>query len=83
MLYIRSAIYTLGLVAFSANAFEGEGFQHKDWYLACDNTGTCRAAGYSDTDSLNPVAVMFTREAGPEPKCIWGTNLISILGLSK
>lgn len=65
MLYIRSAIYTLGLVAFSANAFEGESFQHKDWYLACDNTGTCRAAGYSDTDSLNPVAVMFTREAGP------------------
>ncbi|MBF4359577.1 DUF1176 domain-containing protein, partial [Vibrio anguillarum] len=65
MIYIRSAIYTLGLVAFSANAFEGESFQHKDWYLACDNTGTCRAAGYSDTDSLNPVAVMFTREAGP------------------
>ena len=65
MLYIRRAIYSLGLVVFSANAFEGESFQHKDWYLACDNTGTCRAAGYSDISNLNPVAVMFTREAGP------------------
>ncbi|MBN3573216.1 DUF1176 domain-containing protein [Vibrio neptunius] len=65
MRYIRRAIYSLGLVVFSANAFEGESFQHKDWYLACDNTGTCRAAGYSDIGSLNPVAVMFTREAGP------------------
>lgn len=65
MLYIRRAIYALGLVVFSASAFEGESFQHKDWYLACDNTGTCRAAGYSDLGSLNPVAVMFTREAGP------------------
>ncbi|MGI3092811.1 DUF1176 domain-containing protein [Vibrio diabolicus] len=65
MLCIRSTIYTLGLVAFSVSAFEGESFQHKDWYLACDNTGTCRAAGYSEIGSLNPVAVMFTRKAGP------------------
>lgn len=62
---IRHAIYVLGLAVFSTNAFEGESFRHKDWYLACDNTGTCRAAGYSDYDSLNSVAVMFTREAGP------------------
>ncbi|MDU7869659.1 MAG: hypothetical protein E7J78_21350, partial [Pantoea sp.] len=25
---------------------QGFSFAHKDWELACDNTGTCRAAGY-------------------------------------
>ena len=28
-------------------ADEGVSFSHKDWELACDNTLTCRAAGYS------------------------------------
>lgn len=87
MRYIRRAIYSLGLVVFSANAFEGESFQHKDWYLACDNTGTCRAAGYSDIGSLNPVAVMFTREAGPATpitaKVFLGTIMISNIGPSR
>lgn len=28
--------------------FEGEGFVSADWQLVCDNTLTCRAAGYSE-----------------------------------
>ncbi|WP_338589582.1 DUF1176 domain-containing protein [Shewanella khirikhana] len=48
-----------------ASAFEGERFYHKDWLLACDNTGTCRAAGYSAEGNRNAVALMFTRQAGP------------------
>jgi invasion protein IalB len=45
-------------------------FEHGDWVLACDNTRTCRAAGYqaeefgSDAPSL-PVSVLLTRKAGP------------------
>jgi hypothetical protein len=39
-------------------------FEHLSWQLACDNIGTCRAAGYQDGESL-PVSVLLTREAGP------------------
>lgn len=39
-------------------------FTHHDWVVACDNTLTCRAAGYqSDGDSL-AVSVLLTRPAG-------------------
>lgn len=41
-------------------------FQHNDWELACDNTRTCRAAGYQpDDQDENPVSVLLTRHAGP------------------
>lgn len=40
-------------------------FQHKDWEIACDNTRTCRAAGYQ-TEAIGPSAsVLLTRAAGP------------------
>lgn len=47
-------------------ADQGEGFHfsHHDWELACDNTRTCRAAGYhADEDELK-VSVLLTRAAG-------------------
>lgn len=41
-------------------------FTHKDWHLVCDNTRTCRAAGYSVQDGESAVAsVLLTRQAGP------------------
>lgn len=41
-------------------------FQHKDWSLVCDNTRTCRAAGYqSETSDSDPVSLQLVREAGP------------------
>ena len=45
---------------------KGMGFSHGDWELACDNTGTCRAAGYhTDENSFeNMVSVLLTRKAG-------------------
>lgn len=45
----------------------GLSFQHKDWQLACDNTRTCRAAGYQreDGEEVEPVSVLLTRKAGP------------------
>lgn len=45
-----------------ANPLNGFSFAHKDWEVACDNTGTCRAAGYSD----HAVSVLLTRAAGPD-----------------
>jgi Protein of unknown function (DUF1176) len=40
-------------------------FRHKDWELACDNTRTCRAAGYSAEASLGSVAsILLSRIAG-------------------
>ncbi len=37
-------------------------FEHHDWELHCDNSRTCRAAGYGDEP---PVSVLLTRAAGP------------------
>ncbi|MCB6780347.1 DUF1176 domain-containing protein [Citrobacter sp. 210820-DFI.7.8] len=45
-----------------AHPLNGFSFAHKDWEVACDNTGTCRAAGYSD----HAVSVLLTRAAGPD-----------------
>lgn len=60
-------VLALALMSPQALAADtGIGFGHHDWLLACDNTGTCRAAGYQpDSDTL-PVSVLLTRRAGPE-----------------
>lgn len=44
-------------------------FDHHDWTLACDNTRTCRAAGYQSEDGAMdemplPVSLLLTRAAG-------------------
>ncbi|WP_429125560.1 DUF1176 domain-containing protein [Aeromonas veronii] len=39
-------------------------FAHKDWEIACDNTRTCRAAGYSSESG--GISVLLTREGGPK-----------------
>jgi len=40
-------------------------FSHKDWELACDNTRTCRAAGYHQEDDGPNATILLTRAAGP------------------
>lgn len=44
----------------------GSSFEHDDWELACDNTRTCRAAGYQADDGGDalPVSVLLTRAGG-------------------
>ncbi len=39
-------------------------FEHKDWEVACDNTRTCRVAGYSKEEDDLRMSVLFTRLAG-------------------
>ncbi|MEG2805465.1 DUF1176 domain-containing protein [Stenotrophomonas sp.] len=52
----------------AAPAVAGLSFSHNDWTLACDNTRTCRAAGYQndDEDGNLPVSILLTRRAGPD-----------------
>jgi len=45
-------------------------FSHFDWEIVCDNTGTCRAAGYQPEDQDDEhhflgASVLLTRAAGP------------------
>ncbi len=67
----------LAFVTLAACAQPPEGglsFSHKDWQLACDNTGTCRAAGYQadDADYATGVSVLLTRKAGArQPVTAW------------
>ena len=43
------------------NLFEGEDFVKDDWQLVCDNTLTCRAAGYADDSMLEtPASILLT-----------------------
>ena len=51
----------LPLTSISAHAaygtpFEGWGFVQDDWQVVCDNTLTCRAAGYAEEDQLDTSA---------------------------
>ncbi|MGL5027438.1 MAG: DUF1176 domain-containing protein [Shewanella oncorhynchi] len=36
-----------------------------DWQLACDNTRTCKVAGYQRDEQTQRVSVLLTRKAGP------------------
>lgn len=58
---------TLSILSLCAQAADlpGVSFPHHDWQLVCDNTRTCRAAGYQSDDNDLAVSVLLTREAGP------------------
>jgi len=71
MIKPRHLIYTALLASTVAGAYPRSdlpslSFSHKDWELVCDNTRTCRAAGYHPEDDDAPNAtVLLTRAAGP------------------
>lgn len=67
-------LHSLILALLIANAAAGAyprsdlpsiSFHHKDWELACDNTRTCRAAGYHQEDDAPNATILLTRTAGP------------------
>lgn len=62
----RLLLASLTLAAAGASAADPAAlsFSHHDWELACDNTRTCRAAGYQRDDAELPVSVLLTRKAG-------------------
>lgn len=61
-----SGMALAGLALFAqAGVASGLYFSHHDWELACDNTRTCRAAGYQRDGDSPAVSVLLTRKAGP------------------
>lgn len=65
-MFTRSKIVfaALSLCTPSSNA-ASMSFSHNDWELACDNTRTCRAAGYSSNEyGDKSISVLLTRKAG-------------------
>jgi len=64
----RLTFAAVALFSFNVQAAEtlpGVGFSHNDWEIVCDNTRTCRAAGYSEDSAERRVSVLLTRAAGP------------------
>lgn len=56
-------LWPVSVLAGDASGFS---FSHKDWELSCDNTGTCRAAGYQTEANIDhPVSILLIRKAGP------------------
>lgn len=64
-LLVSIVMHMLPLHTQAAENFPGVSFTHNDWELACDNTGTCRAAGYQSDGDEHSISVLLTREAGP------------------
>lgn len=58
------ALALCATLSATAMAEDGVSFSHKDWELACDNTLTCRAAGYSAEEGAGG-SVLLTRAGGP------------------
>ena len=56
-------LLTLLPVAAMATSIKDIGENYQDWDLVCDNTGTCRMAGYQEKGD-DPVSILFTRAAG-------------------
>ena len=65
---IKTMSVAFGLASISSlslAAIQGLHFSHKDWEMACDNTGTCRASGYqSDHVIYKQVWVLLERAYG-------------------
>ena len=59
-------------------AAHAQAFDSKDWTLACDNTRTCRAAGYSVEGSALPVSLLLARAAGPNAP-VYGELQLGVL----
>lgn len=60
---------TISLPAMASDAygtpFFGEGFVKQDWQLVCDNTLTCRAAGYAPQSNYDfPASILLEVEPG-------------------
>lgn len=61
------ALFAIAVISPSAGAATPRGlhFEFGDWELACDNTRTCRVAGYHSDRDEQTISVLLTRRAGP------------------
>ena len=61
--FLLAASATAG--AYPRSDLPSTTFSHKDWEVACDNTRTCRAAGYHEEDDGPNATILLTRAGGP------------------
>lgn len=60
------ALAALTSAAQAAPPPEPFSFSHKDWVVQCDNTLTCRAAGYqAEGEASQPISLLLVRKPGP------------------
>ncbi len=74
-MFIRSLLLAtiavpLAVAAPVQEKLPGVYFSHGDWELVCDNTRTCRAAGYQPGERGPAASVLLTRRAGPGQKVV-------------
>ncbi|QFZ86587.1 DUF1176 domain-containing protein [Variovorax paradoxus] len=64
---VAAALLLGALSVGAAGKKDPVSFSHNDWELVCDNTRTCRAAGYQAESGVSePVSMLLTRAAGPD-----------------
>lgn len=61
----KPMLFMLAMLSLSAQAAQSaRTLEHKDWEVACDNTLTCRIAGYGKEEDPSG-SILLTRDAGP------------------
>lgn len=85
MLAAAPAAYAFDGLTYDGGPIEtGAGIQPPHWILVCDNTGTCRAAGYqhdnTEHQTFLPVSLLLTRQAGADTKVEAQVRLLPAAG---
>lgn len=72
---VLSAVVAAGATLGTGSAAATE-LVSQDWQVACDNTRTCRLAGYqSENNSDLPISVLLVRRAGSDAKVVGKVKL--------
>lgn len=61
----KAALVIMATLSAPVLADDSASFSHKDWEVVCDNTLTCRAAGYSKEEEASG-SVLLVRKAGAD-----------------
>ncbi|MGN6283096.1 DUF1176 domain-containing protein [Frateuria sp.] len=65
IVWLALAVLAPWAQADTVNVDGGMAFFHRDWEVACDNTRTCRIAGYQQDGDEHAISVLLIRKAGP------------------
>lgn len=69
-------LFALSALSMSSINHAATDFTNKDWQVVCDNTRTCRLAGYqAENNSDFPVSVLLVRRAGSDAEVIGKVKL--------
>ncbi|WP_299188608.1 DUF1176 domain-containing protein [uncultured Psychrobacter sp.] len=63
---VSSTLLAISAIAICSTSSAAVELTHQDWQVACDNTRTCRLAGYQAESSKSPISVLLMRRAGSD-----------------